>query len=184
LHQIAPQGVKLCYMENRSYATESVMSPSARLIRTMDGRQRVMTAETAIPCFRCGFCCTLYRPPLHPEDIERIASPLGMSTAEFISRYAERVPTSEGYLLRATERGCIFLTWKEDGKACCAIYPFRPRACREWTPSLSKPECLEGLATRKSKGQLILLDELFSSEDDKAELSSALAEPFGHHWSL
>jgi len=177
---MSPQELKLCYMEKDRYATQSVMSPNTGVIKTMDGREHVMTAETPIPCFRCGFCCTLYQPPLHPEDIERIASVLRMSTVEFISMYVQRVPTRESYLLRATERGCIFLTWDGNGKACCTIYPFRPKVCREWTPSLSKPECLEGLAKLKSKGQIILLDELFSSEDDKAELSSAITKALGH----
>jgi len=167
-------------MEKDRYATQSVMSPNTGVIKTMDGREHVMTAETPIPCFRCGFCCILYQPPLHPKDIERIASVLRMSTVEFISKYVERVPTREGYLLQGTERGCIFLTWDEDGKACCSIYPVRPKVCREWTPSLSKPECLEGLAKLKSKRQIVLLDELFSSEEDKAEFSSALTKDFSH----
>jgi Fe-S-cluster containining protein len=171
-------------MEKDRYATESVMSLNTGLIKTMDGREYVLAAEPPIPCFRCGFCCTLYQPPLHLEDIERIASVLRMSTVQFISRYVERVPTRESYLLRRTQRGCIFLTWDENGRACCSIYPFRPKVCREWTPSLSKPECLEGLAKLKSRGQIILLDELFNSKEDKAELSSALTEGFGHLWSL
>jgi Fe-S-cluster containining protein len=171
-------------MEEDRHATENVMSLNSGVIKTMDGREHVMTAETPIPCFRCGLCCILYQPPLHPEDIETIASALRMSTVEFISRYVERVPTREGYLLRGTERGCIFLTWDEKGKACCTIYPFRPKVCREWTPTLSKPECLEGLAKLKSRGQIILLDELFSSKEDKAELSSALTKGFGNLWSL
>ena len=140
--------------------------------KTIDGTEDVMAEEIPIPCFRCGICCTLYRPPLYPEEIESIASALGIPGTEFISRYTEAVLTKEGYCLKRTERGCIFLTWDEDGKACCTIYPFRPKVCREWTPSLSKPECLEGLAKLKSKGQIMLLDELFSSRDKKSFCSS------------
>jgi Fe-S-cluster containining protein len=169
-----PQELKYYYIRMGRYITGTVMSPNKGIIKTMDGREHVMAAEIPIACFRCGLCCSLYQPPLHPEDIEKIASTLRMSTVEFISRYVERVPTQEGYLLRGTERGCIFLTWGENGKACCTIYPLRPKACREWTPSLSKPECLEGLAKLKSKGQIMLVDELFSSKEDREELSSAL----------
>ncbi|TET43608.1 MAG: YkgJ family cysteine cluster protein [Dehalococcoidia bacterium] len=158
------------------------MSPSKCIIKTIDGREQViaesMAEERTGPCFRCGFCCTLYRPPLHPEDIENIASTLRISTAEFISRYAERVATQESYLLQGTERGCVFLTWGENGKASCTIYPFRPKACREWTPSLSKPECLEGLAKTKSKGQIMLLDELLGSKEDKERLSLSLKNDY------
>lgn len=154
------------------------MQPGKSIIKTLDGREHMMAEamaeERPVPCFRCGFCCTLYRPPLHPEDIEKIASALRMSTANFISRYTERVPTQEGYLLKGTEKGCIFLAWDENGKACCTIYPFRPKVCQEWIASLSKPECLEGLAKLKSKGQIMLLHELFSSQEDKERLALSL----------
>lgn len=158
------------------------MSPSKGIIKTIDGKEhvigRAMAEERPIPCFRCGFCCTLYRSPLHAQDIEKMASALRISTAEFISRYAQRVPTQESYLLRGTERGCVFLAWRENGKASCTIYPFRPKACREWIPSLSKPECLEGLAKTKSKGQIMLLDELFGSKEDKERLSLSLKNDY------
>ena len=115
------------------------------------GGEHVLTAEVSIPCFRCGICCTRYQPSLRQEDIENIASALGMSKPEFTSEYTERVSTKEGYLLKRTERGCVFLARDEDGRARCTIYPYRPEACHEWTPTLSRPECLEGLAKLGSK---------------------------------
>jgi len=84
------------------------------------------------------------------------------------------VPIKEGYLLKQTKKGCIFLAWDADGKASCAIYPSRPKACREWTPSLAKPECLEGLAKLNSEGQIMLLNELFPSHEEKKELCRSL----------
>jgi hypothetical protein len=54
------------------------------------------------------------------------------------------------------------------------MYPSRPKACREWTPSLSKPECLEGLAKLKSEAQMMLLEELFPSYEEKKKLYLAL----------
>ena len=151
-----------------------IMSRNKATLKVIGGEEHVVVDEIPIPCLRCGICCARYQPPLYPEDIENIAAALKISSSEFISRYAECVPTKEGYLLKRTEKGCIFLAWDDDGRACCAIYPFRPKACREWTPSLSKPECLEGLAKLKSKGQVILLDELFSHREDKEELCSSL----------
>jgi Fe-S-cluster containining protein len=85
-----------------------------------------------------------------------------------------KVPIKEGYLLKRTDKGCIFLAWDADGKARCTIYPSRPKTCREWTPSLAKPECLEGLAKLKSKGQIMLLEELFPSCEEKKELYLSL----------
>ncbi len=142
------------------------MSSERAALKTTE--EEIRTAEeTPVPCFRCGICCTCYQPPLLPEDIESIASALGISRPECISSYALKVPTKEGYLLRKTGRGCVFLSLDEDEKARCAIYPSRPQACREWQPSLSQPACIKGLARLKSKGQLARLDELFPSDEEQ-----------------
>jgi len=143
-------------------------------IKTIEGKEIAITEQTPIPCFRCGICCTCYHPPLTPEDLDNLAAALGISRARCISRYAVKVPIKEGYLLRHAKKGCIFLAWDVDGKARCTIYPSRPKACREWIPSLAKPECLEGLARLKSRGQIMLLEELFSSHDEKKELYTSL----------
>ena len=143
----------------------------------MEGREITLADQTPIPCFRCGICCTCYQAPLESEDIENIASALGISRSKCISRYAHKAPIKEGYLLKQTKKGCVFLAWDEDGKAHCTIYPSRPKACREWTPSLSRPECLEGLAKLKSKGQITLLEELFDSPKDRQALYSSLKNP-------
>jgi Fe-S-cluster containining protein len=150
------------------------MSVEKAIIKTLGGKEITITEQTPIPCFRCGICCTRYQPPLTPEDTDNIASALGMSRPKFISRYAVKVAIKEGYLLRRTEKGCVFLAWDADGKARCTIYPARPKACREWTPSLAKPECREGLARLKSEGQIMVLEEVFSSHDEKEQLSVSL----------
>jgi Fe-S-cluster containining protein len=150
------------------------MSVEKAIIKTLGGKEITITEQTPIPCFRCGVCCTCYQPPLTTEDVENIASALGISRSKCISKYAVKAPIKEGYLLKHTEKGCVFLAWDEDGKARCTIHPSRPKACREWTPSLSKPECLEGLAKLKSEAQMMLLEELFPSYEEKKELYLAL----------
>jgi len=150
------------------------MSTGKAIIKTSEGKEITITEQTPIPCFRCGICCTSYQAPLTPEDINNIASALGISRSKCISRYALKVPIKEGYLLKRTEKGCVFLAWDADGKARCTIHPSRPKACRDWTPSLSRPECLEGLAKLKSEGQIMLLEELFSSQKDRQDLYSSL----------
>jgi Fe-S-cluster containining protein len=150
------------------------MSTEKAVIKTLGGKEITITEQTPIPCFRCGICCTCYNPPLTPEDIDNIASALRISSSKCISRYARKVPIKEGYLLKHTKKGCVFLAWDADGKARCTIYPSRPKACREWTPSLSRPECMEGLAKLKSRGQIMLLEELFPSPKDKQDLCSSL----------
>ena len=64
----------------------------------------------------------------------------------------------------------MFLAWDADGKACCTIYSSRPKACRDWVPSLAKPECREGLAELKSEGQIMLLKELSPSSEQQEQL--------------
>jgi Fe-S-cluster containining protein len=150
------------------------MSIEKAIIKTLEGKEITVAEQTPIPCFRCGICCTCYQAPLTREDIDSIASALGISGAKCISKYAVKVPIKEGYLLKRTKTGCIFLAWDVDWKARCTIYPSRPKACREWTPSLSKPECLEGLAKLKSEGQIMLLEELFPSYEEQKQLYLSL----------
>ena len=150
------------------------MPTEKTIIKTVGGKEITITEQTPIPCFRCGICCTCYQAPLTPEDIDNIASALGISRSKCISRYALKVPIKEGYLLKKTKKGCIFLAWDADGKARCTIHPSRPKACREWIPSLAKPECLEGLVKLKSRGQILLLEEFFSSQKDRQNLYSSL----------
>jgi Fe-S-cluster containining protein len=150
------------------------MSVEKAIVRTAGGKEITLMEQTPIPCFRCGVCCTCYNPPLAVEDIDNLASALRISRSKCISRYAVKVPIKEGYLLKHTKTGCVFLAWDADGKARCIIYPSRPKACREWIPSLAKPECLEGLAKFKSEGRIMLLQKLFSSDEEQEVLSQPL----------
>ena len=150
------------------------MSIEKAIIKTSEGKEITVTEQASIPCFRCGICCTCYYPPLTREDMDNIASALGISRSKFISRYTRKVPIKEGYLLRHTSKGCVFLAWDADGKARCTIHRSRPLACREWVPTLAKPECLEGLAKLKAEGQIMLLEELFPSPEEKKKLYLAL----------
>jgi Fe-S-cluster containining protein len=146
------------------------MSAEKATIKTVQGQEITIAEQAAIPCFRCGICCTCYQPPVTNEDIDSIASALGISRSKCISKYAHKAPIKEGYLLKHTEKGCVFLAWDADGKARCILHESRPKACREWVPSLSKPECFQGLAKLKSEGQIMLLDELLPSPEARKEL--------------
>jgi hypothetical protein len=100
-----------------------------------------------IPCFRCGVCCTKYQVLLNLVEGRAIADGLGVAWDEFVDRYLDQYyPGAEGFLLRRQYGACVFLEHVEGGKlARCLIYSFRPVACREWTPSLYRRECCEGL---------------------------------------
>jgi Fe-S-cluster containining protein len=150
------------------------MSIEKAILKTIEGKEITIMEQPPIPCFRCGICCTCYQPPLTSEDVDSIASALGISRSKCLSEYAVKVPIKEGYLLKHRKKGCVFLAWDADGKARCTIYPSRPKACREWTPSLAKPECVEGLTELKAAGKIMLLEELFPSHDEKRELYLSL----------
>ena len=150
------------------------MSVEKAIIKTAEGQEITVAEQTPIPCFRCGICCTCYQPPLTMEDIDSIASALGISRSKCISEYVHKAPIKEGYLLKYTKKGCVFLAWDADGKARCTIHKSRPKACREWPPSLSKPECWEGLAKLKSEGRIMLLEELLPSHEERKQLCVSL----------
>ena len=104
--------------------------------------------EHFIPCFRCGVCCTRLQVRLSLVEARRIADELGIAWGEFIERYTDHSwPGATSFLLRQVNGACIFLEHQEGGnKASCLIHRFKPSSCREWTPSLYRRECREGLA--------------------------------------
>ena len=116
-----------------------------------------------IDCLRCGMCCVRNRPRLDGEDLDHIARGLGMNTSNFILQYTEpALRERSGYWLGSNGDGCTFLSWDAGGdESQCMIYPFRPRACREFNPSLSRPECREGLAKLKARRREILLKQKY-----------------------
>jgi Fe-S-cluster containining protein len=144
------------------------------VLRTPGREETAVTEQTPIPCFRCGVCCACYQPPLTTDDMDDIASALGISRSKLVSGYCVKAPIKEGYLLKHADDGCIFLAWDADGRARCGIYTSRPRACREWRASLAKPECLQGVAKLKSLGRIMLPEELVSSDKEQEELYRAL----------
>lgn len=146
----------------------------ASYLKTIDGQTiRLGQVWSPIECFRCGICCIRYQPKLTVKEVETLAEHLSLPIRVFFSRYVQKTPI--GYLLRRRKTGCIFLVWEEGGtRASCAIYPFRPEACRNWTPSLSRPECQEGLAKLKARNRIMLVNELYSSSEAINTLCSSL----------
>jgi Fe-S-cluster containining protein len=140
----------------------------------LDGQKHISgQEERPIDCFRCGICCERHQPPVTDKEIKSISSRLGMTPDEFISRCAQRAPIKEGYLIRKTGRGCMFLTSGESGLAGCTIHAVRPQACREWQAGLSRPECREGLGRMKPKGTLLNPQNMYSSKTALKRLGRA-----------
>lgn len=128
-----------------------------------------------IECFRCGICCIRYRPRVTAREVERIARASGMSVQSFTSKFVRATGTKRGQILQGDEDRCPFLSQDEvTGRATCSIYAVRPRACRRWIASLSRPECREGLSRLKASSAIMLPDELYASPDRVEKLCSAL----------
>jgi Fe-S-cluster containining protein len=134
-------------------------------LRLQDGSEyKVGDSLVPIECFRCGTCCTRFRPEVSRREIGRIARKLGIPIEAFFSEYVRRVPIKEGYILQSSADTCPFLRRDEEStKSACTIYSFRPKACRDWVPSLSRVECREGLSRLKGDSELLLPQDIFDS---------------------
>lgn len=142
-------------------------------LRMVGGQQYLMGQELPpIECFCCGICCERYQPRVTSKEIKTIAVHLGIGKCEFASRYVQQVPLKEGFLLRRSEKGCVFLSPGDRGKrAKCTIYNVRPRTCRDWIASLSRPECREGLNRINPPRPLLTPKEIYSSLEAVNKLS-------------
>ena len=76
-------------------------------------------------CLTCANCCKTTSPIFYESDIDRLASGLRIRPGEFIERYL-RIDEDRDYVLKSSP--CPFLM--EDNY--CAVYDFRPKACREY----------------------------------------------------
>ena len=104
--------------------------------------------EPSIVCFRCGECCARYQVCLSLMEAQCIADDLGLSLDAFLDRYVDqRWHGPKSFLLRQRDGACIFLEHTEgSNKTACLIHRVKPAHCQEWTPSLYRRECRDGLA--------------------------------------
>jgi hypothetical protein len=111
------------------------------------GRDRCVKWDPFIPCLRCGVCCTKYQVQLDLIEARRICHGLGLSWYTFLGNYIEPHWTrADSFLLRQQDGVCVFLKrTNEPYRTTCLIHAWKPSACREWTPSLYRRECQEGL---------------------------------------
>ncbi|MBI4267469.1 MAG: YkgJ family cysteine cluster protein, partial [Chloroflexi bacterium] len=103
------------------------------------------STEDSIPCFLCGVCCSKYHVQVGFIEARRIADDLGVTWEEWLDKYVEPSwPGTQSFLLRRVDGICIFLDRMPD-RSLCRIHSFKPSSCVDWTASLFRRECKEGL---------------------------------------
>jgi len=116
-----------------------------------DNTDDITPPGMAVPCFRCGLCCTRYQAPVTVSEAEILAKAFGMPLDAFLDRYIDDAWFEPGrFLLDTDTDACIFLDSTKDGgkTASCKIHRLRPQACRDWQAGLHKKECRDGLQLR------------------------------------
>ena len=129
-------------------AGELVLEKRTDAILSSDGRwDRCVKWDPFIPCLRCGVCCTRYQVRLDLIEARRICEGLGLSWYTFLGNYIKPHWTGvDSFLLRQQDGVCVFLKHtNEPHRTICLIHAWKPSACREWTPSLYRRECQQGL---------------------------------------
>ena len=88
-------------------------------------------------CVRCSNCCR-HEPGyvfLSENDLERLASGMGVTRNEFVSKFCRTVAIGNFSHVSLTEKenyDCIF--WEDGG---CTVYGHRPLQCRTMALTLS-----------------------------------------------
>ncbi len=90
-----------------------------------------------IDCCACGNCCRELLPTLDDDDVSRLATGLGTTPGQIVTRYLTQ---NEDGDLTFNRRPCPFLT-----ENLCQVYEHRPDMCRSY-PHLQKEEFIFRLA--------------------------------------
>ncbi len=128
------------------------------------------------PCFQCGTCCSRWQAPVDSREIQLISDRLGIPKDVFHSQYLRQYSMKEDcYLINHKAGACVFLV-RNQQRAYCFIHEFKPEACSDWTPSLARKECLEGLQKLGYGGGLVKMDDLNLSSQQASGFCESLRQ--------
>jgi uncharacterized protein len=82
------------------------------------------------PCQACGACCATYRVTLQHDEIDEV--PGGRVPAGLVEPFTGQLMCMRG--TADAPRRCSALRGRIGERVSCAIYEFRPAACREFAP--------------------------------------------------
>ncbi len=127
--------------------------PCYNVVTMPDSLNSSSLSSYPMECIRCGICCTRYQAIVSLDDIQKIASYLGISIDEWVKQYSEpRWHSHKNYLIRHVNSACIFLGYVEK-MSYCDIQSVKPSCCYDWISCLENKECREGV--RKDIGVFI-----------------------------
>lgn len=151
-------------------------------LRGNDGREIVYDnalggfGHKASPCFQCGMCCSNWQAPVDRHEIRTISERLNIPLARFYSEYLRQCPVlPNSYLLAHKDGACEFLR-REGLRSLCAIHEVKPLVCRNWTPSLDRKECREGLRKLGQPGKAISVAQLNLSPEELDHFCQSLQD--------
>ena len=96
-------------------------------LESMDLRVHSLHADISerTDCLTCGNCCRSLGPRITDKDVERMAKTLKMKTSDLMGKYL-KIDEDGDMIFQSMP--CPFL----GSDNYCAIYEFRPKACREY----------------------------------------------------
>lgn len=104
-------------------------------------------------CRQCGTCCKSYRKiTLQPDEVDFIrkmgghvgvdVSLNGLRAKSMDALVEEARATGKVFMIHPDDKGCLFLQ-RKNGKYCCRIYHYRPRACQGFRCNLADSSFLD-----------------------------------------
>lgn len=82
------------------------------------------------PCQACGACCATYRVSFHGDEVDDV--PGGRVPAALVEPVGAGLVCMRG--TAASPSRCVALRGTVGAAVSCAIYEFRPVACRDFAP--------------------------------------------------
>jgi hypothetical protein len=108
------------------------------------------------PCQSCGACCATYRVTLHQSELDEC--PGGLVPSGLTDSYSGAVACMRG--TAAQPPRCVALRGVIGREVSCAIYEYRPCACREFAPLAAVGRGDQACADARRRHGLVPLEPL------------------------
>jgi len=126
-------------------------------------------ANEDIECAHCGECCSDHTGEAGKDEIERIASHLGLSVEKMWNDFLEPGVSSwsshRAVFRKTGENRCPFMEVRDGSLSFCSIYDVRPLSCRRVTGLIAK--CIRGMSAVRPE---LCTDRILSIEVRKRAL--------------